>query len=107
MTDKPRFTLTLTLHDRFGDQQPLAMAVPLDDELRIAPRAVEEMKMGLSGSMDATISLMRRRDFRKRTFIATAERLGHAMAERMEDAEGWHDTSRVEPARKALGGTWR
>lgn len=107
MTDKPRFTLTLTLHDSFGEQRPLAMAIPLDDELRISPRAVEEMKMGLLGSMDATVSLMRRREFRKGLFRSTCERLGALMAERMEDAEGWHDTSRVEPARKALGGTWR
>lgn len=28
-------------------------------------------------------------------------------AERMEDAEGWHDASRIEPARHQFGGDWR
>ena len=107
MSDKPRFTLTLTLHDNHGEQRPLTMAIPIDDEVRISSRAVDEMKMGVLGGMDAVVTLMRRREYRKGLFRATCERLGALLAERMEDAEGWHDVERIEPARKQLGGTWR
>lgn len=106
MTDRPRFTLQITLRDNYGEQQPIAMAIPLDDELRISPRAVDEMKMGLLGGMDQVVTLMRKREYRRGLFRAACERLGALLAERMEDAEGWHDVERIEPARKQLGGTW-
>lgn len=99
------FTLTLTLRDKRGYEQPLHMAVDLDDEVRISSRAVDEMKVGI-GTFDGTIRLMKTREFRKSLFIQMATRLGALLAERMEDAEGWHDASRVEPARKQLGGRW-
>lgn len=109
MADQPaRFTLTLTLSDRFG--RPMAMAIPIDDiagdAVRISPRAVGELKVGLLGSMDQTVSMMRRREFRKDLFKDACRRLGALLAERMEDAEGWHDSSRIEPAREQLGGDW-
>jgi hypothetical protein len=107
MNDRARFTLQITLRDNYGYEPPLCMAVELDEEVRIAPRAVEEMKLGLSGGMDQAVGLMRVREFRKNLFIRAAERLGALLAERMEDAEGWHDTSRIEPARRQLGGVWR
>ena len=103
MNDRPRFTLELTLRDRYGES--IHMAIGLDDQVRIAPRAVDEMKAGL-GTFDSSITLMKVREFRKGLFIDAARRLGALLAERMEDAEGWHDTSRVEPARKQLGGRW-
>jgi len=49
--------------------------------------------------------MMKAREFRKDLFIHAAEHLGALLAERMEDAEGWHDASRIEPARRQLG--WR
>jgi hypothetical protein len=99
------FTLILTLRDKRGYERPLEMAVDLNQEVRIAPRAVDEMKLGF-GNMDSTVRLMKVREFRKHLFIHAAERLGALLAERMEDAEGWHDAERIEPARKQLGGTW-
>lgn len=102
-----QFTLQITLRDNHGFDQPLSMAIDLDQELRIAPRAVEELKVGLSGGMDQAVHLMRVREMRKDIFIHAAERLAALLAERMEDAEGWHDTSRIEPARRELGGAWR
>lgn len=106
MADRARFTLQITLRDNHGVEQPLTIAVDVDDEVRIAPRAVDEMKAGF-GDMDSTVRLMRVREFRKDLFIHAARRLGALLAERMEDAEGWHDASRIEPARKQLGGEWR
>ena len=104
---KPRFTLTLTLHDSYGEQRPLGIALPVDEDVRISPRAVDDMKAGLAGGMDAVLTLMRRREFRKKLFVLACQRLGAQLAERMEDAEGWHDVERIEPARKSLGGDWR
>lgn len=106
MTDRPRFTLQITLRDNHSFDPPLAMAIDLDpDTLRIAPRAVDEMKAGF-GTFDSTVRLMKVRQYRKDLFIHAAERLGALLAERMEDAEGWHDASRIEPAREQLGGRW-
>jgi hypothetical protein len=112
MSQKARFTLQLTLRDNHGFEQPLNMAIDLDEELRISTRAVEETKMGAElgvsvMSFDAVVRLMKTKEIRKDLFRQAAIRLAGLMAERMEDAEGWHDPSRVEPARKELGGEWR
>lgn len=106
MNQRARFTLQMTLQDNHGFEQPLAMAVDVDHEVHISPRAVEEMKLGLAG-MDQTVRMIRVREFRKDLFIQAAERLGALLAERMEDAEGWHDASRIDPARQQLGGDWK
>lgn len=104
-TSDTRFTITLTLRDNYRVEQPLCMSIPVDQELRISERAVEEMKAGL-GTFNNTVELMKRREFRKDLFIKAAQMLARQMAERMEDAEGWHDTSRIELARKSFGGKW-
>lgn len=111
MIDQPRFTLHLVLRDCRGEQQPLEMAIGLDEEVRISTRAVDDMKagpeLGVSMmTMGDVVTLIRTREIRKSVFRQTAERLGALMAERMEDAEGWHDPSRIEPAREQLGGDW-
>ena len=105
MNDKPRFTLAITLRDNHGYEQPLSFAVGLNDEVRIAPRAVDEMKTGF-GRFNSAVTLMRVKEFRKELFKQTARRLGALLAERMEDAEGWHDAERIETARRQLGGIW-
>lgn len=106
MAERARFTLEITLRDNHSYEPSLRMAIDLDQEVRIEPRAVDEMKAGF-GSFDGTVRLMKVREFRKNLFIRAAERLGALLAERMEDAEGWHDASRIEPARRQLGGVWR
>lgn len=105
MSDRARFTLELVLRDNHSYDRPIAMAIDLNEELRISARAVDEMKFGL-GTMDDTVRLMKRREMRKGLFKRACERLGALLAERMEDAEGWHDVERVEPARRQLGGDW-
>lgn len=52
--------------------------------------------------MRAAIEVLRQKKYRKDLFISECKRLGTLLAERMEDAEGWHDESRVEPARAQL-----
>lgn len=99
---QPRFTLQLTLRDNYSIDRPLAMAVGLDQEVRISSRELGLAKCGLSMG-DSVIDMLRTKVMRKDLFVMAAERLGALLAERMEDAEGWHDQSRVEPARKELG----
>ena len=105
--ERARFTLEIVLRDHQGFERPISMAIGLDQELRISSRAVSELKSGFGlYSMDDAVTLMHTREMRKDLFIQTAERLGTLLAERMEDAEGWHDASRIDPARKQLGGEW-
>lgn len=99
-----RFTLELTLRDRYGEQRPVSMAVGVDESVRIAPRDVDALRSGLGlVSLADAAEIIRRREFRKEALRASASRLGAMLAERMEDAEGWHDESRIEPARQSLG----
>lgn len=111
MTDKSRFTLTLTLSDGEGYEQPISWCVGCDDALRISTRAVDEMKMGASlgvstMGMDDVVTLIRTKKIRRKRFKEIALQLAGQMADRMEDAEGWHGVDRIEPARTALGGLW-
>lgn len=105
MGDQPRFTLTLTLRDSHGFQQPISMAVGIDRQVRISLRAMDELKAGVA-AMDQAVQMMRTKSTRKDLFLHAAANLGALLAERMGDAEGWHDESRVEPARQQLGGKW-
>jgi hypothetical protein len=104
MPDHPRFTVRLVIEDRFGTDAPAQWAVPCDEALHISSRAVDEMKAGLSGSPDNTVSLMRSRDLRRSTLVKIAKNLANQMADRMEDAEGWHDLDRQDRASESLGG---
>jgi hypothetical protein len=83
MMDKPRFTLMLMLIDNNGFEQPLRLAIGCDQALRISSRAV-----------------------RRSLFKTIAQQLAGQMADRMEDAEGWHDPERIEAARRNLGRNW-
>ncbi len=56
---------------------------------------------GLTRFEDA-VTILKRREYRKDLFISAARQIGALLAERMEDAEGWHDASRQEPAKAEL-----
>lgn len=101
--DKPRFTIKLSVIDNYGHESWHHM-VGCDQAMSISNRAVDDLKMGFLGSMDATFKIMRTREFRREILIDAARQLAAQMADRLEDAEGWHDPSRVEPARRALKG---
>lgn len=109
--DRSRFTLQLTLRDNHGCEQPLSMAIDVDRALRISSRAIDEMRMGADlgvslASFDDVVTLIRTKEMRRNLFKDLAVQLAGQMADRMEDAEGWHDPDRIEPARKQLGGRW-
>ena len=110
MAHQPRFTIELTIRDNQGFDR-YSHAIGCDEALRISARAVDDLKTGAlrmlsPDPMSETIEMMRTREMRRDILMQVAERLAAQMADRMSDAEGWHDTSRIEPSRKALGGRW-
>ncbi len=67
------------------------------DAAYIGSRAVDDMKLLNSigaGSMSATVEMMRVREFRKKLLTSTAAQCGAALAEHLEDREGWHGLDR-------------
>ena len=53
-------------------------------------------------NFEQVVEIIKCREFRKDVFMRECQRLGALLAERMEDAEGWHDASRIEPAKRSL-----
>ena len=105
---KPKLTLTF---DPGEGEQVVRMEIELDRHTaRQFQRIEPPIKHGVpwSGivvgldSFDDVVKTMKVREFRKDFFINECRRIGALLAERMEDAEGWHDTSRIEPAKKEL-----
>jgi hypothetical protein len=111
MQDRPRFTISITITDNQG-YDCYTHAIGCDEALRISHRAVDDLKTGMLRAfsvdpMAETVTIMRTREMRRRLLMEAAQQLAGQMADRMEDAEGWHDPERIEPARKAIGGSWR
>ncbi len=109
--DRERFTLQLSLIDNHNFGSVIHMAVDCDQALRVSARAVDEMKLGMDlgvsvVSSDHAITMLRTKEMRRRLFKEISDRLAGKLADRMEDAEGWHDPDRIEPAREELGGEW-
>lgn len=110
MSERPRFTIELTIRDNYS-MESHHHAIGCDQALRISTRAVDDLKAGPRlgvglMSMDSAVTMMKTREMRRDLLKEAAVRLAMQTADRMEDAEGWHDTSRIDPARKALGGRW-
>ena len=105
VSERGMFTFELVLTEKEGFDPPLRMAVDLDasviDGGMHIPKPLE-MELGMA-SMSDVVEVIQRKHIRKDLFIRAAKNLAASMAERMEDAEGWHDERRVEPARKSLG----
>lgn len=101
MPMKPQ--LTLMFDPGFGEE-PLRMVVDLDQHEVDSIKKIRPPGSYLPGQItfDHVVEILKTRDFRKDKFIAEATKLGAALAERMEDAEGWNDISRIEPAKKEL-----
>lgn len=101
--------LTMTFDAGFGDTY--TMVIPLDEHTAMEVKDIyppmDYVLPFVDGavqlqSFDTVIKIMKRREFRKDLFVREARRLGALLAERMEDAEGWHDASRIEPAKQQL-----
>jgi hypothetical protein len=104
-----RATLTLSF-DPDNGSPPLRMALPISeftasDIERLKPLGKTALAVMLDGrNFEQAVEVLRTKQYRKDLFIDAATSLGRLLAERMEDAEVWHDESRVEPARRQLTG---
>jgi hypothetical protein len=103
MGEKPRFTIQLTIRDNYNSES-WHHAVGCDEALSISWRDVDDLKAGFMPNMEVSVTMMKQRTMRRGLLIEAARRLAAQMADRLEDSEGWHDPSRVEPARQALRG---
>ncbi len=101
--------LTLTFDAGFGESY--SMCISLSEHVARQFSHIEPpMKHGIPWSNGVTqlesfeqvVSILKTRELRKDVFMGECKRLGALLAERMEDAEGWHDVSRIEPAKHAL-----
>jgi hypothetical protein len=67
------------------------------DAAFIGTRAVDELKAGvLFGGLEQAVELMRVREFRRKLLISAATQCGAALADHLEDREGWHGIERQE-----------
>lgn len=96
-------SLTIRFQSPYG--KTYSMSVPISHDVatdieRIKPPG----ELGPPGvvSFDDVVEVIKTREFRKDLFVREATRLGYLLAERMQDAEGWHDYSRIEPAKRQL-----
>lgn len=98
---KPKLTLTFDA----GLGESFSMCVDLDRHVadkmqRISPPS--DMMPGVH-TFEDVVEKLQAKEFRKDKFLFECQRLGALLAERMEDAEGWNDVSRIDPAKKELG----
>ncbi len=91
--------LEMSMIGPYGER--FTMAVKLDG---ITAREISHIAPPVTGIAHFTeaVDILKRREYRKDLFIEAARRIGALLAERMEDAEGWHDASRQEPAKAEL-----
>ena len=94
--------LQLMLVGPCGERYAISISVAEEVASDIAKINPPSMLAPFERSLDQTVSVLRRREFRKDLLMQECTRLGKLLSERMEDAEGWHDASRIEPAKRQL-----
>lgn len=102
---EPNWTLRLVLEGPFGERYQTAMVVDAfavrDELVGIEPPSPFDLG---NMSMDQVVTQMRKREIRHDILARGCDRLGRKLAQEMQDAEGWHDASRIEPAKRRLSG---
>ena len=106
MSEKPRFTIQMTIRDNYGVDS-WHHAIGCDDAMKISNREVDDLKMGPDLgvsliSFDAAVRILKTKELRRDILMMAAKQLAAGLADRLEDSEGWHDPSRIEPAKRAL-----
>lgn len=100
---KEDWTLRLSLEGPFGERYQVAMPVDAfavrDRLVGLTPPHFLDMR-----SFEETVEVMKKRDIRHDILAAECQRLGRKLAQTMQDAEGWHDASRIEPSKRVLRG---
>lgn len=102
-------TLTLTFDDGWGHSYTMRVDVEPHVARRVQrcpPPPPPELLVGHTAEsrLSFVVEAIEARELRKGLFVGEARRLGQLLAERMEDAEGWHDASRIGPAEEELKG---
>lgn len=104
---KRRATMTLSF-DPDNGSPPLRMTLPISEMTAADLERLKSLPRDAIGAMldgrtfEQAVETLRSKMFRKDLFVDVATSLGRLLAERMEDAEGWHDESRIEPAKAQL-----
>ena len=96
-----KYSLRLTFESGRGESYTMAIQLSEDvasDIERISPLS----DVPSLHTFEEAADVIRRREFRSELFQRECRRLGALLAERMQDAEGWHDLSRVENAQRQL-----
>lgn len=98
-----KWSLVLSLYGPHGERQSMAVELAENVASEIA-RIDPPMKLRapFEVTIEDVVTVLRRKEFRKSLFRDASANLGALLAERMEDAEGWHDVERIEPAKKQL-----
>lgn len=88
-------SLTLTLRGPWGEIESYCIGL---DELIIQEigKINPPLQDPISGTFNEVVEILKRKEFRKDLFVREATRLGHLLAARMEDKEGWHGIERQE-----------
>ena len=95
----PDWFLEMSMIGPYGERY--TMRVKLDRTTACEFHSLVKPVPGLMAFNEA-VEVLKRREYRKDLFIKEAHRLGTLLAERMEDAEGWHGIKRQEPAKQEL-----
>lgn len=93
--------LEMSMNGPHGERYTMRIKIDQMTAREVSSIDPSPMVSGLIGFGDA-VAILKRREYRKDLFTEAAQRLGTLLAERMEDAEGWHDASRQEPAKAEL-----
>jgi hypothetical protein len=104
---EPNWTLRLSLEGPFGERYQVAIGVDAfearDSLVELTPPSPFDLMVG-AVSMDAVVKRIKKREIRHDILQKECVRLGEKLAQTMQDAEGWHDASRIEPSRRVLSG---
>lgn len=102
---EPQWRLEMSMIGPFGERytigEPLEHSVARETAQINPPDALADFVPGKS-ALQVAVERLKRREFRRDLFEKEAARLGRLLAERMEDAEGWHGLDRVDPAKTVL-----
>ncbi len=101
------WTLKLSLEGPYGERYTVAMPVDaftaIDRLVDIKPPDPFCMDIG-AVTMNTVVERIRKREIRHDILAAECGRLGRKLAQTMQDAEGWHDASRIGPSERILRG---
>lgn len=105
--NEPAWTLRLSLEGPFGERYQVAMGMDAftarDQLVDISPPDPFDLQFD-AVSLDTVVKRIRKREIRHEILQNECVRLGKKLAQTMQDAEGWHDASRIEPSKRVLRG---